>query len=939
MLQLKICFVLLLLSCGVTPDGSSQVSPKHPINPDTIRYLKNRSEALLNEKKYEETYRIFNFIADYYSSIGKPAMFWDYNNKASNCYSKYSDPKISLDSAFQLFRKYDRNPITDTILTDAIIQNFITNHDDINVFKRKMEYLDFIKDSAISNVTLSTKIRLGKHRLKIASELDLIDEQLNSYYYLLNLKLPLKDEVQIEIALGGLYQDLKEYQLSNITLNNTLLKNDLTNFEISKVYNLLGGNYLKIEKYSLSQYYLSKSLEIEKTGNNNNENLIVMYNNLANYYNHIGNLDSSRTLYNRALDLSIQKYGINSQKTAFYFNNIGNQYRQLAKYDSALIFYDKAVKIQQASPENTNSDIVYNLSNMGQIKKLLGDTMSAVSFWKESIRKNYEIAKYKSLKNGLVLPDTYIFTCSKLGEYYLEKYYKSLNNTYLDSAKDFFRKAIYTNDSTISTTPIESKKIKLNLSNKEILENYLKCFLIEDANGQILIEDTLRVISLFDKCHNYILLSKLIDKDIYEMNSINSKISYHNQSIDEAHNQLEIIENDRTSNLIELYELSNLIFKEIRNSAIKQNKYIGRSNTQHSYAIDPISLKNINQSIDLNTVLLEYTVTNGFLYCISLTKKSIQISKIGNIEVLKNVITNCNRKLNQFSLDFNQLYELSKILLSPLINTPESITKIIVIKDEDLLTIPFDILLLAKPESTYQNNSYLIKKYDISYSYSINHFLKRKPTSQKLNNFDFIGFSPITLTNSNANNFQELEGANKELANITSLFSTKNQKVLSLYGSDANIENFYKLSSKANILHLATHSDITGKSKQKGFILNSSSNDFTYDVVTYYDVLNLTTSPNLVVLASCSSNSGKLLEGEGIQNIGRAFSIKGASYVISSLYRLDDEFSHLFMTSFYNHLLISKEIKNSLCKTKRAFIASERYSYPTYWSNFNIIGE
>ena len=317
---------------------------------------------------------------------------------------------------------------------------------------------------------------------------------------------------------------------------------------------------------------------------------------------------------------------------------------------------------------------------------------------------------------------------------------------------------------------------------------------------------------------------------------------------------------------------------------------------------------------------------------------SISINKIGKVAELKNQISKCDRDLRQFSLDFNELYFLSNTLLSPLKNISTTINKITIIKDENILTIPFDVLLLSKPQEFFQNNLYLIKKYDISYSYSVSLLLRNSPQISTNDNFNFVGFAPTDFVKNLERPLDPLSGSVDEVVNISRLFAKIKPPSLTLIGPDASIENFYIYSNKANILHVATHSSKNNSTSNVGLLLNPTSNGL-YNLLTYFDILNLTASPNLIVLASCFSYSGKLIEGEGIQNIGRAFSIKGASFVISSLFRLDDEFSKRFTTDFYKKLLESKDIKKSLCETKREFITDTKYSYPSYWSNYNIIGK
>lgn len=926
---------MILLSAGqISQSDQIWRNNTQSLSTDTIQYLKKKSQVLLIEKKYQEVYQIFSYLADFYSFHSNQRMFFDYKNKAVNCLSKFTDQRTSMDSIFHLFEKYDNSNLNDTTLTAAIINNFINNFKNIQNYPVKLKYLDFLIDSAKCEISVTSRILLAKHRLTITNNLSILYEQLKSYYYLLNQELSQKDKINFEIDLGDLYNNSKEYQLSNITLQNTLCNKAVTELDKAIIFNIIGNNYLYLKKYSLSSYFYRESFLIRNQLQNNSKYLRVIYNNLANYYTLIGNIDSARTFYRTSLEISKKEFGNNSKETAFEFNNLGNHYYNLGNYDSAFIYYQSSFNIKQSIIDYKAVDIIHSLYNLGLTYSKLGDFSNAIPLLHKSIIKNFKLAKIFSLQNGLSSPNDYIISCKSLGEIYYNLFKQSRDNSFLDSAKTYYNKAIATNDSIIYSTPIESSKILINVSNYKILEDFLQCYLVEDSQGFYAIIDTLQILSLFDKCHNYVLLNKLIATDKNIPYSFKLSLNNNDKSLDQAYNAIELLEDDRSSNLNDMFELSRMLFKRIKNIESKDEEH----DKKYSFENEEISFTRLQQLIDQHTILLEYTTIKDFLYCLAITSNSMFIYKIGKTLELKNLITECNKNLKQFSLDFNKLYDLSSILLLPLKKIPNSIDKIMIIKEENLLTLPFDVLLLDKPQNDQQCNTYLIKVFDISYSYSINLILKNSFNIPRNYNFDFIGFAPTDFVGDNQMLTNQLKGSNNEISNISKIFAINNFKTLSLFGSDANLENFYNFAGKTNILHIATHSSIANNSLNGGFLLNPTS-DGSYNLINYYDVLNLTNSPNLVVLASCSSNLGKLIEGEGIQNIGRAFSINGTSFVISSLYRLDDEFSYKFMSTFYNKLLTTGNIKNSLCESKREFAKDKKYSYPTYWSNFNIIGK
>jgi CHAT domain-containing protein len=865
-------------------------------------------------------------------------MYFDYKNKAANCLSKTGDEVGLIDSIFFLLKDYDKSNVCDTVLTTAIINNFVRNYNSMPYYQAKLTYIDYIIDSLKAKLTEGSRILLLKTRIYITEKLAIPLEQLKSHYKLLSQNLNPAEQTEFNTDLGSFYHEIKEYQLSNIVLQSTLTNPSVSNLQRAVLYNILGNNYLHLKKYSISYYYFSESLFIRQGIPNNFEYLTVIYNNLANYFSTIGKMDSANSLYYKSLEICKMKYGNDSREVAFQYNNLGNHYFKLEKYDSAFVFYQKSFNIKQEIKNYDGIDIIYSLYNLGQTQSKLGNTTLAIQLLTKSVKKNFEIAKTFSFKSGLSSPNDYIISCNFLGDIFYDSYDQYRNGASLDSAKMYYERAIITNDSLINSTPIESSKILVNLSNKKILESYLKCYLFEDSVGQYTITDTIKVLSLFDQCHNYILLNKLLSTGVELQNSVNYHVNSDTKTLDEIYSTIESFESDRSSNLLNIRELSKNLFSKIKELERKKDNYRQNSKKQINLLNEEITSTMFRKLINDQMIILEYTTIKDYLFCLSITNNNIKITKIEKTQELENQIIDCRKGLRQFSLDFNKLYDLSNILLAPLKNISTGINKIVVIKDESFLAIPFDILILSKPRPNFQDNFYLIKKYDISYSYSVALLFRNASTISRKSNFEFIGFAPTDFVGNPGNLVESLSGSKDEVLQISNLFIKTNLNSMALTGSDANFENFYNYAEKTNILHVATHSSVNSKSFDSGLLVNPTSKGLN-NVITYYDILNLQSSPHLIVLASCSSNSGKLLEGEGIQNIGRAFSIKGASFIISSLFRLDDKFSCKFTTKFYKNLLASKDIKKSLCKTKREFITDVNYSYPTYWSNFNIIGK
>ncbi|MBI5326360.1 MAG: CHAT domain-containing protein, partial [Ignavibacteriae bacterium] len=178
-----------------------------------------------------------------------------------------------------------------------------------------------------------------------------------------------------------------------------------------------------------------------------------------------------------------------------------------------------------------------------------------------------------------------------------------------------------------------------------------------------------------------------------------------------------------------------------------------------------------------------------------------------------------------------------------------------------------------------------------------------------------------------------LPGTEKEVFKIDSLLEEKKWQIEYLTGEEASENNLKSLNSPS-ILHIATHGFFLGdeilKKHEKVFgvridkamsdpLLRSglllagagealNSQDFSYSadngIFTAYEALNLNLeNTNLVVLSACETGLGKVLKGEGVYGLQRAFQIAGAEDVIMSLWVVNDIVTQELMTKFYRYWL------------------------------------
>ena len=149
--------------------------------------------------------------------------------------------------------------------------------------------------------------------------------------------------------------------------------------------------------------------------------------------------------------------------------------------------------------------------------------------------------------------------------------------------------------------------------------------------------------------------------------------------------------------------------------------------------------------------------------------------------------------------------------------------------------------------------------------------------------------------------------------------------------------------SAYRIIHFATHGIINNERPElSGIVLSlfdsegRSQNGF----LRLRDIYNLHLPADLVVLSACSTGLGKEVRGEGLIGLTRGFIYAGASGVIASLWKVDDDATAELMTHFYEALFTKgMSPPAALRNAQLALSQNKRWQSPYYWAGFVIQGQ
>ncbi|MEN8248024.1 MAG: CHAT domain-containing tetratricopeptide repeat protein [Bacteroidota bacterium] len=209
-----------------------------------------------------------------------------------------------------------------------------------------------------------------------------------------------------------------------------------------------------------------------------------------------------------------------------------------------------------------------------------------------------------------------------------------------------------------------------------------------------------------------------------------------------------------------------------------------------------------------------------------------------------------------------------------------------------------------------------------------------------------------------------LPGTGKEVSAIKGVLDKSGYSTTIKTEENASEDNFKGIDHKG-LVHIATHGFFVPDPRHEqtsvfsiplynvnenvllrsGILLAGAGNreneinDFNASnngVLTSYEVMNLQLdNSDLVVLSACETGLGDLMSGEGVYGLQRAFMIAGASSVVMSLWKVDDEATQKLMVNFYKTWLKTGNLESAF-RTAQKTVRTE-FNHPYYWGAFVLL--
>jgi len=361
---------------------------------------------------------------------------------------------------------------------------------------------------------------------------------------------------------------------------------------------------------------------------------------------------------------------------------------------------------------------------------------------------------------------------------------------------------------------------------------------------------------------------------------------------------------------------------------------------------EPVSAEEARRTLDASTAIVSYSISAERVVVFVVTASGLSARRLAVAP----------SQLGEHVEDFVALIarddgdrwrrlggRLYADLVEPWIGAlPEGTKNLIVIPDGVLASLPFEVLSPPTPGARR-----LVDSFDISYAPSVTALAQlRADRPRGAGVADILIVADPRLGGGeqrSADGFAEsafdlaaLPHASAE-ARAIARFGGPGTEVLT--GPSASERRLREARlDRFRVLHFATHGLLdTRHPSRSGLLLTGE--DGADGLLTAREIHRLSLKSDLVVLAACQTARGRILAGEGVQSLARAFFHAGASSVVATLWNVDDRHTERLMKTFYGRLAAGESKAAALSGAKRDLLAEEPGLAPRSWAPFVIIGE
>ena len=721
--------------------------------------------------------------------------------------------------------------------------------------------------------------------------------------------------------------------------------------------NSLALCYSKVGHYNKAVEFGVKSLEIYKNlYGEHHRDYATSLNNIALYYSRHGDYSKAMEYGSQAMEIRKSLLGIRHPSYATSLGNMANYYYALGNYPKAVEYEGEALEIRKNNLGKLHPYYAMSLGNLARYYSALGDYKKANNFLQQylSIHQSNTLSQFSSLSSGqrakLWAKLSYQFT-----DYY--PYVTFISQS--EKAEDLYDKSALFAKGLLLTTETEMNKLILESGDEEALEMF----------------EELRILRM--------QLQKLYDKSFSERHI----------NVD----SLEIAASRLENELVLRSKAFGDYTRKLRTSWKDVQAALGKD----EIAIEFLSFDVLGSD---STMVAALTLRKGDKApkFIPLFEQG-QMEALDDSPALKRNL----RDREKFKRTQHFIRpEVTNLVWKPLQEelqgihhiyfSPAGILHSIGVEylpgmeeyDMRRLSSTREIIDIKENRDIISDNTMATLYGGIDYEASVIDdklkLYKDEVSTDSISRSIFMSIQRAFVDSLGLRNgeLDYLPGTLIEVKNIKSSLEKKHREVSMFTGENATETSVKALSAHTSgILHIATHG-IYYTEKEKKLLdarrllmqgdegLSSGENedkaltrsellfaganktlknenspmDEDDGILTALEISKLDLRGlNLVVLSACETGKGDITQGEGVFGLQRGFKKAGASTIVMSLWKVDDEATEMMMSQFYKNLcdgMEKHEALHSAQKHVREYTdekGEKKYNYPHFWAGFIIL--
>ncbi len=767
--------------------------------------------------------------------------------------------------------------------------------------------------------------------------------------------------------IGGVFSDLGEKQKALSYYDQALPLHRQVGDKGGEAITLsnIGTVYFDLGEKQKALSYFDQALPLHRQVVDKGGEAVTL-NNIGAVYSDLGKKQKALSYYDQALPLYRQVGDKDGEATTLI--NIGKVYSNLGEKQKALSYYDQALPLRRQVGNKGGE--ANTLNNIGAVYFYLGEKQKALSYYDQALpllrqvgdkggeaNTLFNLADLERSKNNLQAALTYIETAIAIVEDLRTKIDRQdLRTSYFASVQDYYQFKI---------------DLLMQLHKKDPSKRYdaLALDTNERSRARVLIELLTEANANIRKGANPQLLEQ--ETSLLQRIEATDKLLQNLQSQSQKDpilkNSIEQRQKERENLLNQYRELQTKI--RTTNPEYAAIKYP-----------QPLKLAQIQQQLDKDTLLLQYSLGSDRSYLWAVTPDSLDSYELPGQKQIEDAANNFREAIvlgrtphgrNNPDEINKPASQLTQIILAPVANKLGK-KRLVIVADGVLQNIPF--AALAEPSATtsliYQPllvNHQIVNLPSVTAIATQRQQLnKRKPAPKTLailadpvfaaDDKRVTGKEPTiapdlnldrsslqrALKNLNRSGLMSLPGTRTEAEEILKLVSPSQS--IHAYDFEANYNFVTNPQLKQyRFLQFATHGIVDTTNPELSGIVLSQVDKQGKPVEKGYlrlgDIFNLDLGAELVVLSACETGLGKNVKGEGLMGLTRGLMYAGSKRAVVSLWQVDDEGTSQLMPLFYKAILQGEPPTSALRDAQLQLWQQKQWQNPYYWAAFTLQGD